>query len=100
MSDASKRTLRTLVQTAVALAVLLPAVIDASGLPASLPWVAGALAAAGALTRVMALPGVQAVLPGWLRTEWPYDRDRELLALAARTDRPGEGHRSEEGDRA
>ncbi|GGZ53531.1 hypothetical protein [Streptomyces subrutilus] len=97
MSDASKRTLRTLVQTALALAVLLPAVIDASGLPATLPWVAGALAAAGALTRVMALPGVQAVLPGWLRTEWPYDRDRDLLALATR---PESATGSEEGDRA
>lgn len=84
MSEAGKRTLRTLVQTALAIAVLLPAVVDASGLPAALPWVAGALTAAGALTRVMALPGVQAVLPGWLRTEWPYDADRALLSLAAR----------------
>lgn len=93
MSDAAKRTLRTLVQTALAIAVLLPAVVDASGVPATLPWVAAALAAAGALTRVMAVPGVQAVLPGWLRTEWPYDADRELLALVTRQDR-------EEGDRA
>ncbi|MBT2445918.1 hypothetical protein J7F03_02190 [Streptomyces sp. ISL-43] len=87
MSEAAKRTLRTLVQTALAIAVLLPAVVDASGVPAALPWVAGALAAAGALTRVMALPGVQAVLPGWLRTEWPYDADRTLLALIAREER-------------
>ncbi|MEU9088086.1 hypothetical protein [Streptomyces sp. NPDC048357] len=84
MSDAAKRTARTVVQTALAIAVLLPALVDASGIPATLPWVAGALAAAGALARVMAVPGVQAVLPGWLRTEWPYDADRELLALAVR----------------
>ncbi|MEV0280444.1 hypothetical protein AB0I22_29200 [Streptomyces sp. NPDC050610] len=32
------------------------AIVDASGIPASLPWVAGALAVAGGLTRVMALP--------------------------------------------
>ncbi|MGW0361982.1 hypothetical protein [Streptomyces sp. NPDC002990] len=63
MSEAAKRTLRTVVQTALAIAVLLPAAVDASGIPATLPWVAGALAAA-VLTRLMAVPGVQALLPG------------------------------------
>ncbi|MHC0429984.1 hypothetical protein ACX6XY_07325 [Streptomyces sp. O3] len=67
MSEATTRTLRTLLQTAVGLAVVLPSAVEASGLPATLPWVAGALTAAGALTRVMALPGVQALLPRWLR---------------------------------
>ncbi|WP_414168730.1 hypothetical protein ACMATS_21325 [Streptoverticillium reticulum] len=81
MSDAAKRTLRTLLQTAVGLAVALPAIVDASGIPASLPWVAGALAVAGGLARVMALPAVQALLPRWLRTEQPttqptHDRGR------------------------
>ncbi|MEU6946731.1 MULTISPECIES: hypothetical protein [unclassified Streptomyces] len=68
MSDEAKRTARTVLQTAVALAVVLPAIVDASGIPATLPWVAGALAAAGALTRVMAVPAVQHLLPSWLRT--------------------------------
>jgi len=68
MSDAARRTARTVLQTAVSLALLLPALVDASGLPATLPRVARALAVAGALTRVMAVPGVQALLPGWLRT--------------------------------
>ncbi|MFB7375299.1 hypothetical protein ACFC0D_36315 [Streptomyces sp. NPDC056222] len=68
MSETAKRTARTVLQSAVALAVVLPAVVDASGLPATLPWVAGALAAAGALTRVMAVPAVQNLLPRWLRT--------------------------------
>lgn len=68
MTDAAKRTVRTMVQTAVALAVMLPAIVDASGIPASLPWVAGALAVAGGLARVMALPGVQTLMPRWLRT--------------------------------
>ncbi|MGW2202185.1 hypothetical protein [Streptomyces sp. NPDC001774] len=68
MSDAAKRTARTVLQTAVGIAVVLPAVVDASGLPATLPWVAGGLAVAGALTRVMALPAVQNMLPSWLRT--------------------------------
>ncbi|MFI9239735.1 hypothetical protein [Streptomyces sp. NPDC053079] len=71
MSEATRRTLRTLLQTAVALAVVLPAIVDAAGIPATLPWVAGALAAAGALTRVMAVPAVQILLPTWLRTGQP-----------------------------
>ncbi|PSJ29837.1 hypothetical protein B7P34_04825 [Streptosporangium nondiastaticum] len=87
MTDASRRTIRTVVQTAVALAVLLPAIVDAAGIPRALPWVAGALAVAGGLTRVMALPGVQALMPGWLRTA--PDRDAELRAL----NRPRDGAR-------
>ncbi|MFJ2892482.1 MULTISPECIES: hypothetical protein [unclassified Streptomyces] len=62
MSTAAKRTIRTVIQGAVGLAVVLPAIVDASGVPASLPWVAGALAVAGGLARVMALPGVEALL--------------------------------------
>lgn len=62
MTPAAKRTIRTVIQGAVGLAVVLPAIVDASGVPASLPWVAGALAVAGGLARVMALPGVEALL--------------------------------------
>ncbi|UUN29419.1 hypothetical protein [Streptomyces sp. FIT100] len=62
MSPATKRTARTLIQGAVGLALALPAIVDASGIPASLPWVAGALAVAGGLARVMALPSVEALL--------------------------------------
>ncbi|MFK0296712.1 hypothetical protein ACIQU6_40430 [Streptomyces sp. NPDC090442] len=80
MTDANRRTIRTIVQTAVALAVALPAIVDASGIPASLPWVAGSLAVAGGLARVMALPGVQALLPGWLRTNPPADVEPRALA--------------------
>lgn len=68
MSDAAKRTARTVVQTAVGIAVVLPAITDAAGVPATLPWVAAALTVAGALTRVMALDAVQRLLPAWLRT--------------------------------
>ncbi|MFG2900986.1 hypothetical protein ACGFZH_28355 [Streptomyces zaomyceticus] len=71
MSDAAKRTARTVLQTAVGFAVALPAIVAASGIPESLPWVAGGLAAAGGFARVMALPGVQRLLPGWLRTDTP-----------------------------
>lgn len=62
MSDAAKRTVRTILQGVVAFAVALPAIIDAAGIPESLPWVAGALAVAGGLARVMALPSVEALL--------------------------------------
>ncbi|MBX9423506.1 MULTISPECIES: hypothetical protein [Streptomyces] len=68
MSDAAKRTARTVLQSAVGIAVVLPALVDASGLPETLPWVAGALAVAGGLTRVMALDAVQHLLPSWLRS--------------------------------
>ncbi|MGW0118294.1 hypothetical protein [Streptomyces sp. NPDC003327] len=68
MSEAAKRTARTVLQTAVGIAVVLPAIVDAAGLPETLPWVAGALGVAGALSRVMAVPAVQTLLPSWLRT--------------------------------
>ncbi|OQR60192.1 hypothetical protein B6E66_31585 [Streptomyces maremycinicus] len=82
MSEAAKRTLRTVLQTAVGLCVLLPTVVDAAGLPGTLPWVAGALTAAAGVTRLMALPAVQALLPGWLRTNTPVNGDARLLSLA------------------
>lgn len=74
MKDPTKRTVRTVLQTAVGTAVALPGIVDASGIPATLPWVAGALAVAGGLARVMALPSVQELLPSWLRTS---DASRE-----------------------
>ncbi|MEU7163151.1 hypothetical protein AB0A70_00625 [Streptomyces morookaense] len=78
MTPANKRTVRTLVQTAVALAVALPAIVAASGIPESLPWVAGALAVAGGLARVMALPAVEALLDrvglGLVDEQPPVDR--------------------------
>jgi hypothetical protein len=69
MSEAAKRAARTILQTAVGIAVVLPAVVEASGVPAMIPWAAGVLAVAGGLARVMALPAVQALLPAWLRTD-------------------------------
>ncbi|MFJ2718986.1 hypothetical protein ACIQCF_04460 [Streptomyces sp. NPDC088353] len=75
MKDSSKRTARTVLQTAVGTAVMLPAIMSASGIPETLPWVAVGLAAAGGFARVMALPGVQALLPGWLRTDDAASRE-------------------------
>ena len=71
MSEATRRTLRTMLQTAAGLCVLLPTVVDAVGLPRTLPWVAGVLAVAAGVTRAMALPAAQALLPPWLRTDTP-----------------------------
>jgi hypothetical protein len=62
MKDSSKRTVRTVLQTGVGFAVALPAIVDASGIPITLPWVAGGLVAAGGLARVMALPAVEQLL--------------------------------------
>lgn len=69
MKDSTKRTVRTVLQTAVGIAVALPAIVDAAGVTEALPWVAGALAVAGAFARVMNMPTVQRLLPGWLRTD-------------------------------
>ncbi|MCY0959591.1 hypothetical protein [Streptomyces sp. H27-H5] len=62
MTDANKRTVRTVIQGIVGFAVALPAIVDASGVPESLPWVAAGLAAAGGLARIMALPSIEALL--------------------------------------
>lgn len=74
IKDSTKRVLRTTLQTTVGVAVALPGIVDASGIPASLPWAAGALAVAAGLTRVMALPAVQGLLPSWLRTDGTASR--------------------------
>ncbi|MFJ9892731.1 hypothetical protein ACIQPR_05295 [Streptomyces sp. NPDC091280] len=62
MTPASKRTVRTVIQGVVMFAVALPAIVSASGIPESLPWVAGALVVAAGLARVMALPVVEQLL--------------------------------------
>ncbi|MFJ2575955.1 hypothetical protein [Kitasatospora aureofaciens] len=67
MTDSTRRTIRTVVQTTLALLAGLPLIIHAAGIPEALPGVAVALAVAGGITRVMALPVVDQVLPTWLR---------------------------------
>lgn len=68
-----RATMRTTFQLIIGIAVLLPFVVQASGLdPEVYPWLAGLLAVAAAVTRVMALPQVedflQRFLP-WLAAE-------------------------------
>ncbi|MEU8680800.1 hypothetical protein [Streptomyces sp. NPDC048611] len=79
MTDAARRTIRTVVQTVLGLAAGLPLIIDAAGIPQTAAGVGVALAVAGGLTRVMALPVVENLLPAWLRAE--PNTDDELLAL-------------------
>lgn len=58
-----RSTARTVFQALVALAVLFPVLVETAGLdPDSLPWLAGALAVAGGVARVMADPRVEAFL--------------------------------------
>ncbi|MFE0447353.1 hypothetical protein ACFW6C_07500 [Streptomyces fungicidicus] len=67
MTDTRRRTVRTIFQTAVSLAAAMPAIVAASGLAETSGAVALALAVSGAVTRVMALPAVDGMLPVWLR---------------------------------
>ncbi|MFR9795497.1 hypothetical protein ACL02U_06250 [Streptomyces sp. MS06] len=83
MSDANRRALRTLVQTTLALAALLPTIVDTAGLPRTLPYLGGCLAVAAGLSRVMSLPSVQRLLPGWLRADAAPNGDSALLSLAS-----------------
>ncbi|MDJ1136205.1 hypothetical protein [Streptomyces iconiensis] len=73
MSDANRRTVRTALAWLLSLAAALPGIIDASGISESLPWVAGGLGVAAAVTRVMALPSVDTLLPAWLRKDAPQE---------------------------
>jgi hypothetical protein len=67
MKDSTRRTIRTGCQFVVSLAAALPLIIPASGIPDSAPGVGVGLAVALGLTRVMALPVVDRLLPSWLR---------------------------------
>lgn len=58
-----RTTVRSVFQALVALAVMAPVLVQAAGLdPAGIPWLAGVLAVAAAVTRVMALPQVEVFL--------------------------------------
>lgn len=62
-----RATVRTVLAAIVAFLPFLPEVVHQFGAD-SLPWVAGIVAAAGAVTRVLAMPGVD----GWLRKYLPF----------------------------
>lgn len=62
-----RATVRTIVAAVVGLALLGPLVAAELGVQ-SVPWVAGVLAVIGAVTRVLAIPGVEA----WMRQYVPW----------------------------
>jgi len=61
----NRATARTVFQMLLALAVLWPLIVGAAGLP-EWTWIGGSLALAAGVTRVMALPGVEAFLRSYL----------------------------------
>jgi hypothetical protein len=71
MKDSTKRTLRTVLQLVVGLAAALPLIVGASGLPETMPGLGVALGVAAGVTRVLALPAVNDLLPSWLRVDLP-----------------------------
>ncbi|MFB7907635.1 hypothetical protein ACFC1T_14480 [Kitasatospora sp. NPDC056076] len=71
MRDSTRRTIRTVVQDALSLAAAAPLIITASGIPQTAVGVGASLAVAAGLTRVMALPAVDRLLPSWLRMAPP-----------------------------
>jgi hypothetical protein len=67
MSDSARRTARTVLAVVLALSAGLPLLVRTAGLPDTLPGLGTVLAVAAAITRVMALPAVDAWMPGWLK---------------------------------
>ncbi|MFD8318588.1 hypothetical protein [Kitasatospora purpeofusca] len=67
MQDSTRRTIRTVFALVLALAAGLPLLVETAGLPSTLPGLGTVLTVAAAVTRVMALPMVDAWLPSWLR---------------------------------
>lgn len=71
---------RTAFAALVALAAMAPVLVQATGLdPSSLPWLAGVLGVAAAVTRVMATPAVEVFfrrfLPFLSATGTPYEKE-------------------------
>ncbi|GAB2762185.1 hypothetical protein [Nocardioides pakistanensis] len=90
-----RATVRTAFQFLLAAAVLLPFIVEASGLdPQVYPWLGGILAVAAAVTRIMALPQVEAFLrrfAPWLAAD-PDDGPARRARAAAVADRTQRGH--------
>lgn len=82
MRDSTRRTIRTTVQTGLSLAAAAPLIVDASGIPQTAWGVGAGLAVAAGITRVMALPAVDRLLPRWLRSA--PDPDAVALRQAVR----------------
>jgi hypothetical protein len=71
MSDASRRTVRTIVQTTLSLAASLPILVNAADIPHTAAGTGTALAVAASVTRLMQSDQVQKLLPKLLRSAIP-----------------------------
>lgn len=61
----ARATVRTIFQGAIAFAAILPLVITTAGIPV-VGWAAILIGVAGAVTRIMALPGVESFLENYI----------------------------------
>ncbi|MFF7991780.1 hypothetical protein ACFZDG_18545 [Kitasatospora xanthocidica] len=91
MSDSTRRTIRTVVAVVLALASGLPLLVHTAGLPETLPGLGTVLAVAAAITRIMALPQVNAWLPSWLQMTPPRAPLPDPVAAVTLT--PSDGSR-------
>lgn len=82
MPDSLRRTLRTILQLVLGLAAGLPVLVHTAGLPSTLPGLGAALAVAAAITRIMAMPSVDNLLPGWLKMMPPAPTPVALVPSA------------------
>lgn len=73
LSDKNKVVVRTTLQTAVGVALVVPQLVDELGLKETTGWVAGVLAVSAALTRLMASETGQKLM-GFLRTDKPDNK--------------------------
>lgn len=69
MTDETKRLVRTAFQVVVSLAIAMPLIVAATGWSSTAPIIAAVLSVSLGITRVMAIPAVEKLLPGWLRRE-------------------------------
>jgi hypothetical protein len=73
LSEKNKVVARTVIQTLVGLAVVIPVIVSELGLPQTAGWVAGVLAVSAAVTRFMASEMGQKLM-GFLRTDEPDNK--------------------------
>lgn len=66
VAHAWRATVRTVFQAIVGFAAMWAVIVEALGIDAKLPWVAGSLAVTAGITRVMALPQVEEWLVKYL----------------------------------
>lgn len=62
MSEATKRTIRTVLQGILTAAVLLPLAVTQAGVSVEWPWVAGTLGGLGVVARLLQTPAAERLL--------------------------------------